>query len=302
MSSIQLDTKEHPPHLHVPVLLEQSLSILQPKKGESYLDLTAGYGGHAKEFLKITKNYKDSVLVDRDEFAILNLKALQAKGAELMHTDFISATEKLIEEEKKFDIVFVDLGVSSPQLDKEERGFSFKHNGPLDMRMDRRQDISAADIVNRATPKELETIIAKYGEEKPAFTARIVEAIRTNRPIRTTKELSDLILSQHRGGWQKTHPATRTFQALRIATNEEIKQVENLLPKLSKLLNNGGRVGIISFHSLEDRLVKQYFKDQDEAGLEASLKLLIKKPIDGATYDVHNPRSRSAKLRAAVKK
>lgn len=302
MSSIQLDTKEHPPHLHVPVLLEQSLSILQPKKGESYLDLTAGYGGHAKEFLKITKNYKDSVLVDRDEFAILNLKALQAKGAELMHTDFISATEKLIEEEKKFDIVFVDLGVSSPQLDKEERGFSFNKDGPLDMRMDRRQDITAADIVNRATPKELETIIAKYGEEKPAFTARIVEAIRTNRPIRTTKELSDLILSQHRGGWQKTHPATRTFQALRIATNEEIKQVENLLPKLSKLLNNGGRVGIISFHSLEDRLVKQYFKDQDEAGLEASLKLLTKKPIDGATYDVHNPRSRSAKLRAAVKK
>lgn len=302
MSSIQLDTKEHPPHLHVPVLLEQSLSILQPKKGESYLDLTAGYGGHAKEFLKITKNYKDSVLVDRDEFAILNLKALQVKGAELMHTDFISATEKLIEEEKKFDIVFVDLGVSSPQLDKEERGFSFNKDGPLDMRMDRRQDISAADIVNRATPKELETIIAKYGEEKPAFTARIVEAIRTNRPIRTTKELSDLILSQHRGGWQKTHPATRTFQALRIATNEEIKQVENLLPKLSKLLNNGGRVGIISFHSLEDRLVKQYFKDQDEAGLEASLKLLTKKPIDGATYDVHNPRSRSAKLRAAVKK
>ena len=302
MSSIQLDTKEHPPHLHVPVLLEQSLSILQPKKGESYLDLTAGYGGHAKEFLKITKNYKDSVLVDRDEFAILNLKALQKKGAELMHTDFISATEKLIEEEKKFDIVFVDLGVSSPQLDKEERGFSFNKDGPLDMRMDRRQDISAADIVNRATPKELETIIAKYGEEKPAFTARIVEAIRTNRPIGTTKELSDLILSQHRGGWQKTHPATRTFQALRIATNEEIKQVENLLPKLSKLLNNGGRVGIISFHSLEDRLVKQYFKDQDEAGLEASLKLLTKKPIDGATYDVHNPRSRSAKLRAAVKK
>ena len=302
MSSIQLDTKEHPPHLHVPVLLEQSLSILQPKKGESYLDLTAGYGGHAKEFLKITKNYKDSVLVDRDEFAILNLKALQKKGTELMHSDFISATEKLIEEGKKFDIVFVDLGVSSPQLDKEERGFSFNKDGPLDMRMDRRQDISAADIVNRATPKELETIIAKYGEEKPAFTARIVEAIRTNRPIRTTKELSDLILSQHRGGWQKTHPATRTFQALRIATNEEIKQVENLLPKLSKLLNNGGRVGIISFHSLEDRLVKQYFKDQDEAGLEASLKLLTKKPIDGATYDVHNPRSRSAKLRAAVKK
>ncbi len=302
MSSIQLDTKEHPPHLHVPVLLQKSLDIINPQVGESYLDLTAGYGGHASAFLQITKNYKDSVLVDRDEFAILNLKALQKKGTELMHSDFISATEKLIEEGKKFDIVFVDLGVSSPQLDKEERGFSFNKDGPLDMRMDRRQDITAADIVNRATPKELEAIIAKYGEEKPAFATRIVDTIRKNRPISTTKELSDLILSQHRGGWQKAHPATRTFQALRIATNEEIRQIERLLPKLPQLLNDGGRVGIISFHSLEDRLVKQFFKDQDEAGLEASLKLLTKKPIDGATYDVHNPRSRSAKLRAAVKK
>ena len=302
MSSIQLDTKEHPPHLHVPVLLQKSLDIINPQVGESYLDLTAGYGGHASAFLQITKNYKDSVLVDRDEFAILNLKALQEKGTELIHSDFISATKKLIEEGKKFDIVFVDLGVSSPQLDKEERGFSFNKDGPLDMRMDRRQDITAADIVNRATPKELEAIIAKYGEEKPAFAARIVDTIRKNRPISTTKELSDLILSQHRGGWQKAHPATRTFQALRIATNEEIKQIERLLPKLPQLLNDGGRVGIISFHSLEDRLVKRFFKDQDEAGLEASLKLLTKKPIDGATYDVHNPRSRSAKLRAAVKK
>ena len=302
MSSIQLDTKEHPPHLHVPVLLQKSLDIINPQVGESYLDLTAGYGGHASAFLQITKNYKDSVLVDRDEFAILNLKALQEKGTELIHSDFISATKKLIEEGKKFDIVFVDLGVSSPQLDKEERGFSFNKDGPLDMRMDRRQDITAADIVNRATPKELEAIIAKYGEEKPAFAARIVDTIRKNRPISTTQELSDLILSQHRGGWQKAHPATRTFQALRIATNEEIKQIERLLPKLPQLLNDGGRVGIISFHSLEDRLVKRFFKDQDEAGLEASLKLLTKKPIDGATYDVHNPRSRSAKLRAAVKK
>lgn len=109
-------------------------------------------------------------------------------------------------------------------------------------------------------------------------------------------------MSQHRGGWQKLYPATRTFQALRIATNEEIKQVENLLPKLSKLLNNGGRVGIISFHSLEDRLVKQYFKDQDEAGLEASLKLLTKKPIDGATTMFTIRGHEAAKLRAAVKK
>lgn len=302
MSSIQLDTTEHPPHLHVPVLLEKSLEILQPKKGESYLDLTAGYGGHAKAFLDITENYKDSVLVDRDDFAITNLKSFQDKGAELIHSDFVSASSELIKEGRKFDIVLVDLGVSSPQLDKEERGFSFNKDGPLDMRMDRRQKITAADIVNRASPKELSDIIAKYGEEKPAFAARIVDTIRKNRPIKTTKELSDLILSQHRGGWQKSHPATRTFQALRIATNEEIKQVEKLLPNLPQLLNKDGRVGIISFHSLEDRLVKQFFKEQDNAGLEAEIMLLTKKPVDGATDDVHNPRSRSAKFRAAVKK
>ena len=302
MSSILTDTTEHPPHLHVPVLLEKSLQILDPKKGQSYLDLTAGYGGHAEAFLEKTENYKDSVLVDRDDFAIAKLQSFFKKGTELIHSDFVSAAEQLTNEEKKFDIVLVDLGVSSPQLDREERGFSFVKDGPLDMRMDRRQKITASDIVNRATKKELETIIAKYGEEKPAFTARIVDAIYKNRPIKTTKELSDLILSQHRGGWQKSHPATRTFQALRIATNEEIKQIEKLLPLLPHLLANGGRIGIISFHSLEDRLVKQFFKEQAEAGLEAELGLLTKKPVDGATYDAHNPRSRSAKLRAAVKK
>lgn len=297
-----MDTQEHPPQLHVPVLLEKSLDILQPKKGQSYLDLTAGYGGHAQAFLNITENYKDSVLVDRDEFAITKLQPFAKKGARLIHSDFVSAAKQLTNEDKKFDIVFVDLGVSSPQLDREERGFSFLKDGPLDMRMDRQQDITAADIVNRASKKELEDIIAKYGEEKSSFTKRIVDAIYKNRPFSTTKELSDLILSQHRGGWQKSHPATRTFQALRIATNQEIIQIESLLPMLPQLLNQGGRVGVISFHSLEDRLIKRFFKEQSDAGLESSITLLTKKPLDGATYDVHNPRSRSAKLRAAVKK
>lgn len=297
-----MDTQEHPPQLHVPVLLEKSLDILQPKKGQSYLDLTAGYGGHAQAFLNITENYKDSVLVDRDEFAITKLQPFAKKGARLIHSDFVSAAKQLTNEDKKFDIVFVDLGVSSPQLDREERGFSFLKDGPLDMRMDRQQDITAADIVNRASKKELEDIIAKYGEEKSSFAKRIVDAIYKNRPFSTTKELSDLILSQHRGGWQKSHPATRTFQALRIATNQEIIQIESLLPMLPQLLNQGGRVGVISFHSLEDRLIKRFFKEQSDAGLESSITLLTKKPLDGATYDVHNPRSRSAKLRAAVKK
>ena len=302
MSSIQKNTKEHPPHLHVPVLLKETLRVLSPQVGESYLDLTAGYGGHAGEILALTENFKDSVLVDRDDYAIEHLQRFKQSGTELIHSDFISATEQLISEGKKFDIVLVDLGVSSPQLDQDERGFSFNKDGPLDMRMDRRQDVTAADIVNKASVKELERIITQYGEEKPAFTKRIVAEIKLQRPIKTTKELSDLILNQHRGSWQKSHPATRTFQALRIATNEELKQVKQLLPNLPKLLNKNGRVGVISFHSLEDRLVKRFLKGQEASGLEAELKVLTKKPINGATYDVHNPRSRSAKLRAAVKK
>lgn len=145
-------------------------------------------------------------------------------------------------------------------------------------------------------------IITEYGEEKPGFARRIVKAMLRERPFTTTKQLADVILAEHRGKWQRTHPATRTFQALRIATNDELVQVENMLPLLPQLLLTGGRVGVISFHSLEDRLVKRYFKEQAEAGLESELSLPFKKPLDGATYDVHNPRSRSAKLRIAVKK
>jgi len=302
--------KEHPPQpvtlkkyeLHVPVLLEATLDLLTPKEGESYLDLTAGYGGHAEAFLDITKNYSDSVLVDRDENAIGKLGRFSEKGVQLLHTDFVSAAHDLIKEGKKFNLVVVDLGVSSPQLDQDERGFSFTKNGPLDMRMDPRQPISAADVVNTYSPKDLVDILIRYGEEKRGFANRIATEICKKRPLSSTKELADLILSLHRGKWQRTHPATRTFQALRIEVNQELAQVEAILPLLPSLLHQNGRVGVISFHSLEDRPVKQYFKDQSISGFEAELVLLNKKPIDGATYDVHNPRSRSAKLRGAVKK
>lgn len=302
--------KEHPPQpvtlkkyeLHVPVLLEATLDLLTPKEGESYLDLTAGYGGHAEAFLDITKNYSDSVLVDRDENAIGKLGRFSEKGVQLLHTDFVSAARDLIKEGKKFNLVVVDLGVSSPQLDQDERGFSFTKNGPLDMRMDPRQPISAADVVNTYSPKDLVDILIRYGEEKRGFASRIATEICKKRPLSSTKELADLILSLHRGKWQRTHPATRTFQALRIEVNQELAQVEAILPLLPSLLHQNGRVGVISFHSLEDRPVKQYFKDQSVSGFEAELVLLNKKPIDGATYDVHNPRSRSAKLRGAVKK
>ena len=298
-----MSIKEHPPHnLHVPVLLEATLDLLTPKRGERYLDLTAGYGGHARRFLEATENFSDSVLVDRDDNAIAELSEFAQQGVRLLHTDFVTATKQLIEEGEQFDIVLVDLGVSSPQLDQGTRGFSFKSNGPLDMRMDRRQDVSAETLVNNLKKDELVRIIREYGEEPTGFANRIATAIVQNRPFTTTEELASLIVEQHRGKWSRIHPATRTFQALRIAVNQELRQVEELLPLLPKVLKPGGRVGIISFHSLEDRLVKRYFRDETDAGLEAELQVLTKRPLDGATYDVHNPRSRSSKLRAAVKK
>lgn len=302
-------SQEHPPlpesvsyGQHVPVLLESTLDVLCPKKGEKYLDLTAGYGGHASRFLEKTENYKEAVLVDRDEFAISALDRLAQKGARLLHTDFVSAAEALVKEGEQFDIVLVDLGVSSPQLDRVERGFSFTKSGPLDMRMDRRQELTAEKLVNSATKDDLVRIITRYGEEPIGLARRIAEAIIKHRPLHSTEELARLIAEQHRGKRMKIHPATRTFQALRIAVNDELGQIERLLPLLPQLLRSGGRVGIISFHSLEDRLVKQYFAEEQQSGYEAELEILIKKPLDGATYDVHNPRSRSAKLRVAVKK
>jgi 16S rRNA (cytosine1402-N4)-methyltransferase len=296
-----MSTKEHPPQ-HVPVLLDATLDTLHPIQGENYLDLTAGYGGHARRFLDKTKNYEASVLVDRDSFAIAELGEFTEKGVTLLHTDFVSAARSLVEAGKQFDIVLVDLGVSSPQLDKSERGFSFTHDGPLDMRMDRRQETSAETLVNTASKDELIHIIRTYGEEPTGFASRIAQAIIENRPFTSTGALAELVKSAYVGKWKKIHPATRTFQALRIAVNQELRQVEELLPLIPKLLTPGGRVGIISFHSLEDRLVKQYFNEQKNAGYEAELQLLTKKPLAGDIYDVHNPRSRSAKLRAAVKK
>jgi 16S rRNA (cytosine1402-N4)-methyltransferase len=296
-----MSIKEHPPQ-HVPVLLEATLDTLHPILGESYLDLTAGYGGHARKFLEMTKNYADSVLVDRDDFAIGQLGEFTEKGVRLLHTDFVSAAKQLVEEGRQFNIVLVDLGVSSPQLDMGERGFSFTHNGPLDMRMDRRQDVSAETLVNTASKDELVRIITQYGEEPLGFARRIAQAITENRPLQSTEELADLVKQVHVGKWKKTHPATRTFQALRIAVNQELRQVEELLPLIPSLLKTGGRIGIISFHSLEDRLVKQYFGEQKNAGYEAELQIVTKKPLAGDIYDVHNPRSRSSKLRVAVKK
>lgn len=290
--------------LHIPVLLEETVKLLKPTEGESYLDLTAGYGGHAERILGITGNIAEAVLVDRDDNAIKHLKSFSDKGVRLMHTDFASAAKQLTEEGKTFNVILIDLGVSSPQLDQSERGFSFTKSGPLDMRMDRRQAMSAKTLINSASADELTRIITLYGEEPIVVAKAIAETIVEHRPLDSTGDLAELIEKKYRGRWKKTktHPATRTFQAIRIAVNDELRQIEDLLPLLPGLLKPGGRVGIISFHSLEDRLVKKYLKEQSDSGYEAELLPLTKKPIAGKIHDVHNPRARSSKLRAAVKK
>ena len=305
-----MSMKEHPPQLesssgepvHVPVLLESVIDMLQPQPGDQYLDLTAGYGGHARAILAKTTNYSESVLVDRDAFALSHLQDLERQGARTMETDFVSAANRLIDEGKTFDMILADLGVSSPQLDRQERGFSFRLDGPLDMRMDRREERTAADIVNGYTEQELVRVITAYGEEPRSRAIKIAKAIVVNRPFTTTAELAETVKQAIGRTGSKHHPATRTFQSLRIELNRELDLVANILPLLPKLLNKGGRVAVISFHSLEDRLVKRFFKDQLDAGYEAELEMITKKPIDGSISDVNNPRSRSAKLRAAVKK
>lgn len=306
-----MSIKELPPQLessllqengpvHVPVLLDAVCDVLKPQKGESYLDLTAGYGGHARRILEVTENIPGSVLVDRDSFAVQAVQDIVRQGAQMYETDFVSAARDLVKEGTQFDMILADLGVSSPQLDRGERGFSFQADGPLDMRMDQRQERTAADVVNHYSRDRLVDIITRYGEEPRVVARRIADEIIAARPFQTTAELAAVIKKAYRQR-VKHHPATRTFQALRIEVNQELRLVEELLPLLPLLLKKGGRVAIISFHSLEDRLVKRYFKEQVNAGYEAELAPITKKPLDGATYDVHNPRSRSAKLRAAVK-
>jgi len=180
-----MSINEHPPHnlLHIPVLLESTLELLHPKKDENYLDLTAGYGGHASRILDTTGNYAESVLVDRDDYAIQRLKSLSSKGVRLLHTDFVTAGRQMIKEGKAFSIVLIDLGVSSPQLDQSERGFSFTNSGPLDMRMDQSQEMSAKTLVNTASAEELTRIITQYGEEPLGFAKTIANAIIENRPL-----------------------------------------------------------------------------------------------------------------------
>jgi len=286
--------------LHKPVLLSEVLEVLKPQTGESYLDLTAGYGGHASEVLDLTQNYKGSVLVDRDKFATeyLREKYQNGESPRIVNKDFYSSVLDLVECGKTFDLILADFGVSSPQLDRQERGFSFLKDGPLDMRMDRTQELTAERVVNHYPEWKLAEIFVKYGEERPGNAKRLAREIVHARPFRTTLKLADFVKSKSR--YSKTHPATRVFQAIRIEVNDELGLIEKTLPLLTKVLKPGGRVAIITFHSLEDRLVKQFFKEASEYGEESELEVLTKTPIVAGEIElVNNPRARSAKLRAA---
>jgi len=283
---------------HEPVLLNEVLRYLDPKTGESYLDLTAGYGGHAEAVLERTQS--QATLVDRDENAIEVLQeAFPGTAVRLRHQDFLAATKELVAEGQRFDLILADLGVSSPHLNEGKRGFAIQSTGPLDMRMDPSQELTAETIVNTYSEARLSDILKRYGEEPKA--RQIAQAIVEARPLRTTSQLA-AVAAKAWPGRSRVHPATRTFQAIRVAVNDELDQLRRSLPLWFELLGPGGRIAIISFHSLEDRLVKQALQEVSGNRYDAELRLLTKRPVLAtSTETVFNPRARSAKLRAAAK-
>ena len=294
--------------LHQPVLLEETISSLNLKSGEIVIDMTAGYGGHSAEILKIIGESGRLILVDRDNNAIRELRKKFGNYAnvEYIHSNFADIDYGKI---GRVDKILMDLGVSSPQLDESDRGFSFNKDAKLDMRMDQSQNLTAKDIVNEYTEDNLANIIYRYGEEKRSrkIASEIVKH-REETPITTTKQLADIVENcLPRGG--KIHPATRTFQAIRIATNQELESIELALPDAIDSLKSRGRLTVISFHSLEDRIVKRFFRSLVEAqkdlvtGREIespNFRLISKKPLKGSLID-DNPRARSAKLRTIEK-
>jgi len=286
---------------HIPVLLEHVLAYLDPKAGETYLDLTGGYGGHASAILDKTGNPSGAILVDRDSNAIAELTAKFAgQGTRIKQADFYTASRELAEQGSKFDLILADLGVSSPHLNQASRGFSIIQDGPLDMRMDQTQTLTAEIMVNTYAEDELAALIKRYGEEPKS--RQIASLIVQNRPFHTTTQLAQVVKKAW-PGHSKVHPATRTFQALRIAVNDELELLRKSLPIwIENLLAPGGRIAIISFHSLEDRIVKEALKQASGDRYDATLQLLTKKPVVGDENEiVFNPRARSAKLRAALK-
>lgn len=284
---------------HIPVLLNEVLEIMDPKENESYLDLTAGFGGHFDAILSKTNNPHSSTLIDQDKEAFLYLSnKYKNKGVEIIHNDFLNASKQLLFQKKKYDLILADLGVSSLQLNTKERGFSFNLDGPLDMRMNKDQVLTADTVINKYPLKKLMQILKDYGEEPK--NRSIAELIVKNRPIKNTLDLAQLVGRVWKGS--KVNPATRTFQAIRIEVNNELEILENSIKIWLNLLNDHGRIGIITFHSLEDKIVKNFFKKNSSFNYLKIIKILTPKPIvPNPNEIVFNPRARSAKLRVAVK-
>ncbi|MEW6400854.1 MAG: 16S rRNA (cytosine(1402)-N(4))-methyltransferase RsmH [Chloroflexota bacterium] len=297
---------------HQPVLYKEIIHALQPKRGGRYVDCTLGAGGHARGILEACA--PDGLLlgldVDPQALALARETLAPYEGrTRLVQASYITLSRQLAAAGwDAVDGILLDLGASSIQFDSPSRGFSFLHEGPLDMRFGPHATQTAADLVNMLDERELADLIFRYGEDRDS--RKIARAIVANRPLRTTRELVAVIekVSPRRG--DRIHPATRTFQALRIAVNEELAAVEKVLPQVVADLKPGGRCAVISFHSLEDRIVKDYFREQSkdlvnppyekiyEVERKATIRLITKKPIMPTDEESKtNPRARSAKLR-----
>jgi len=301
---------------HKPVLYQEIIHALQPRSGGRYVDGTLGAGGHARGVLEACAPDGQLLGLDVDPQALAIARETLAPyegRVHLVQASHITLSEQLTSLKwDGIDGLVLDLGASSMQFDNSERGFSFMQDGPLDMRFGPHLAMSAADIINTYDERELADIIFKYGEDRDA--RKIARAIVQSRPLHTTGELVAVIekASPRRG--DKTHPATQTFQALRIVVNEELAAVEKTLPQAVAALKPGGRCAVISFHSLEDRIVKEYFREQSkdlinppyeriyEVERKAVVKLVNKKPILPTEEETReNPRARSAKLRVVEK-
>lgn len=303
ISSMNTASDSNLEHIHTPVLVKEVLEGLHPERGGVYVDATLGLGGHAKALLEAFPQVNHLIAMDWDEEALElareRLSSFEDKIS-FYHSNFKNI-ELVVSEEgyPGVDGILMDLGLSSYQLDESGRGFSFMRDEPLDMRMDRSTTILASDMVNKLPEERLAQLIQLYGEEPWAKKiAAAIVARRSDRPILSTVELASVVREAipRRFHPRKIHPATRTFQAIRIAINREFENLTQALESAVRVINPEGRICVISFHSLEDRIVKHFFRNCQD------LKVVTKRPIRPSDKEVkENPRSRSAKLRIAEK-